>query len=135
MVKNGNWEFFSSFYFCKNRNQNGNLFQAIFETHQVTNNSQGCHKRGGWGAPLQFLAKQLTLYQPGGQIMPTIVVCAPHQIFRPSEIQKFVKRTKSSISTVKISFEVGTLVGLIMLKKKQNNKLLLSFAQASKTHI
>ena len=55
--------------------------------------------------------------------MPTIVVCAPHQIFRPSEIQKFVKRTKSSISTVKISFEVGTLVGLIMLKK---NKIISS---------
>ena len=79
MVKNGNWEFFSSFYFCKNRNQNGNLFQAIFETHQVTNNSQGCHKRGGWGAPLQFLAKQLTLYQPGGQIMPTTLLL----LFRP----------------------------------------------------
>ena len=36
--------------------------------------------------PLQFLADQLTLYQPGGQIMPTIVLCAPPpKIFRPPD--------------------------------------------------
>ena len=34
---------------------------------------------GGWGAkaPPQFLAKQLTLSQPGGLIMPTTVLRAP----------------------------------------------------------
>ena len=34
---------------------------------------------GGWGgfSTLQFLAKQLTLSQPGGQIMPTTVLQAP----------------------------------------------------------
>jgi hypothetical protein len=35
---------------------------------------QGRRKRGGWGA---FLAKQLTLSQPGGQIIPTTVLQAP----------------------------------------------------------
>ena len=41
-------------------------------------NVQGCRKRraGGALAP-QFVAEQLTLSQPGGQIMPTIVLQAP----------------------------------------------------------
>ena len=42
--------------------------------------TQGRRKRGGWGggalAP-QFLAKQLTLSQPGGQIIPTTILPAP----------------------------------------------------------
>ena len=38
---------------------------------------------GGTLAP-QFLAKQLTLSQPGGQIMPTTVLQAP-QISRPCD--------------------------------------------------
>ena len=39
---------------------------------------QGCCKRGAEGASApQFLAKQLTLSQPGGQIMPTTVIQAP----------------------------------------------------------
>ena len=33
--------------------------------------------RGGSLAPLQFLAKQLTLSQPGGQIMPNTILQAP----------------------------------------------------------
>ena len=37
--------------------------------------SQGCRKRGGWGGSI--LAEQLTLSQPGGQIMPTAVLQAP----------------------------------------------------------
>ena len=37
---------------------------------------QGCRQRGGALAP-QFLAKQLTLSQPGGQNMPTSVLLAP----------------------------------------------------------
>ena len=39
---------------------------------------------GGFGGALalQFLAKQLTLSQPGGQITPTTVLRAP-RIFRP----------------------------------------------------
>ena len=40
---------------------------------------------GGWAqAPHQFLAEQLTLSQPGGQIMPTLVLRAP-LIFRPCD--------------------------------------------------
>ena len=40
---------------------------------------QARRKRGAGGGlqPLQFLAKQLTLSQPGGQIMPTPVLQAP----------------------------------------------------------
>ena len=40
---------------------------------------QGCRKRRAEGAsaPPQFLAKQLTLSQPGGQIIPTTVLRAP----------------------------------------------------------
>ena len=39
---------------------------------------QGRRKQGGAGGALapQFLAKQLTLSQPGGQIMPTTVILA-----------------------------------------------------------
>ena len=38
---------------------------------------QACRKRGGWGALApQFLAKQFTLSQPGGQIMPNTVLRA-----------------------------------------------------------
>ena len=33
----------------------------------------------------QFLDKQLTLSQPGGQIMPTTVIQAPPWIFRPCD--------------------------------------------------
>jgi hypothetical protein len=40
---------------------------------------QGRRKRGGWGA---FLAKQLTLSQPGGQIIPTTVLQAPPPNFQ-----------------------------------------------------
>ena len=35
----------------------------------------GLSQAGGWGFP--FLAKQLTLSQLGGQIMPTTVIQAP----------------------------------------------------------
>ena len=40
---------------------------------------QACCKRGGWGgfSPPQFFAKQLTLSQPRGQIMPTKIEQAP----------------------------------------------------------
>ena len=39
--------------------------------------NQGCRKRGAGGALApQFLAEQLTLSQPGGQIMPTTVLWA-----------------------------------------------------------
>ena len=40
---------------------------------------QARRKRGAGGAlaPPQFLAKQLTLSQPGGQIIPTTVLRAP----------------------------------------------------------
>ena len=40
---------------------------------------QGRRKVGAWGAlaPPQCLAKQLTLSQPGGQIMPAKVLRAP----------------------------------------------------------
>ena len=39
---------------------------------------QARHKRGAGGAVApQFLAEQLTLSQPGGQIMPTTVLQAP----------------------------------------------------------
>ena len=45
---------------------------------------QGCRKWASPPLPLpQFLAKQLTLSQPGGQIMPTTVLRAPLRIFRP----------------------------------------------------
>ena len=40
--------------------------------------TQGCRSRGG-------LAEQLTLSQPGGQIMPTTVLRAPPRIFRPCD--------------------------------------------------
>ena len=41
---------------------------------------------GAWGAlDTQFLAKQLTLSQPGGQIMPTTVIQARAWIFRPCD--------------------------------------------------
>ena len=45
---------------------------------------QGCRKRGAGGGlpPSQFSAEQLTLSQPGGQIIPTTVLQAP-RIFRP----------------------------------------------------
>ena len=47
--------------------------------------NQGCRKRGAGGALApQFLAEQLTLSQPGGQIMPTTVLRAP-RIFRPCD--------------------------------------------------
>ena len=39
---------------------------------------------GGALAP-QFFAKQLTLSQPGWQIMPTTVIQAPPRIFRPCD--------------------------------------------------
>ena len=40
--------------------------------------NQGRRLRGAWGALApQFLAKQLTLSQPGGQIIPTTVLRAP----------------------------------------------------------
>ena len=46
---------------------------------------QGRRKRGarlgGFSPPPQFFAKQLTLSQPGGQIMPTTILLAP-QIFK-----------------------------------------------------
>ena len=46
---------------------------------------QGRRKGGLWGLqPPQCLAEQLTLSQPGGQIMPTTVLQAP-QIFRPCD--------------------------------------------------
>ena len=48
---------------------------------------QGRRKVGAWGSlALQCLAKQLTLSQPGGQIMPTTVLKAPldFQILRLS---------------------------------------------------
>ena len=45
---------------------------------------QGCRNRGGWSPPPpQFLADQLTLSQPGGQVMPPTLLSAP-RIFRPS---------------------------------------------------
>ena len=41
---------------------------------------------------LPFLAKQLTLSQPGGQIMPTTVLRAPPpRIFRPCDGPAYVK--------------------------------------------
>ena len=44
----------------------------------------GPSQAGGLGG-LQFLAKQLTLSQPGEQIMPTTVIQAPSRIFRPCD--------------------------------------------------
>ena len=39
---------------------------------------QGCRKRGAEGASApQYLDKQLTLSQPGGQIIPSTVLPAP----------------------------------------------------------
>ena len=37
------------------------------------------------GGQTQFLAEKLTLSQPEGQIMPTTVLQAPSQIFRPCD--------------------------------------------------
>ena len=45
---------------------------------------QARRKMGAGGAAPQFLAKQLTLSQPGLQIMPTTVIQAP-RIFRPCD--------------------------------------------------
>ena len=58
-------------------------FESVFK-EQV----YACRKRGAGGGALapQFLAKQLTLSQPGVQIMPTTVLQAPPpQIFRPCD--------------------------------------------------
>ena len=41
---------------------------------------QGRRKQGGGHMPPQFLADQSTLYQPGGQIMPTTFLPAPLKI-------------------------------------------------------
>ena len=44
------------------------------------NNEQGCRNsavQGGGHTPLQSLADQLTLFQSGGQIMPTTLVLVP----------------------------------------------------------
>ena len=44
---------------------------------------QGCRQRGAWGLqPPQFLTDQLTLSQPGGQIMPATVLPAPPPDFQ-----------------------------------------------------
>ena len=51
------------------------------------NLQQGRRKGGGglWGLqPPQYLAEQLTLSQPGREIMPTTVLQAP-QIFKPCD--------------------------------------------------
>ena len=45
---------------------------------------QDCRKRGGALAP-HFLAEQLILSQPGGQIMPTTVLRPLTRIFRPCD--------------------------------------------------
>ena len=51
-----------------------------------SDNKSGPSQTGGWGLyPPQFLAKQLTLSQPGGQIIPTRVLGANPQIFRPCD--------------------------------------------------
>ena len=39
---------------------------------------------GGAGPPLHILVDQLTIFQPGGQIMSIILLLAPSRIFRPS---------------------------------------------------
>ena len=48
----------------------GFLFPFVYQYDTY----QGCRKRGGWGGAL---AEQLTLSQPGRQIMPTTVLRAP----------------------------------------------------------
>ena len=46
---------------------------------EATFNLAGLSQAGSWGgfSPSQFWAEQLTLSQPGGQIMPTMVLRAP----------------------------------------------------------
>ena len=58
------------------------LFIEKNRTQRITSrsdNKSGPSQTGGWGGlyPPQFLAKQLTLSQPGGQIIPTSVLRAP----------------------------------------------------------
>ena len=43
-------------------------------------------EEGAWGVSPQFLADQLTLFQPGGQIMPTTLLLPHPHTFRPSHI-------------------------------------------------
>ena len=57
---------------------------------------QGRRKRGGWGA---FLAKQLTLSQPGGQIIPTTVLQAPPPNFQTLR-RAWVKRSLYTLYVV-----------------------------------
>ena len=51
---------------------------------QQQHGSSGLSQAGGGALAPQFLAKQLTLSQPGGQIMPTTVIQAP-RIFWPCD--------------------------------------------------
>ena len=65
-----------SFYKSKTILDMSKLFGKEVQIVSLSGPSQA----GGWGGfrpPPQFLAKQLTLSQPGGQIMPTTVIQAP----------------------------------------------------------
>ena len=86
------------------------------KTQETSITIPGPSRVGGWGggalAP-QFLAKQLTLSQPGGQIMPTTVIQAPpdfQTLRRPWYTVRYVKKKnlwKSAIlHSIKLQFDV-----------------------------
>ena len=55
-----------------------NFTKLYVQTVDTSCMKAGPSQVGGWGALApQFLAKQLTLSQPGGQIMPTTEIQAP----------------------------------------------------------
>ena len=80
------WETFWSYWYSS--------FQIEFEWYSYVSSYKYCFDilrrcQGGWlggfsPAPLQFLADYLTLFQPGGQIMPTTLL--PVQPPTPSQI-------------------------------------------------
>ena len=69
MVKNGNWEFFPHF-FVRTGIKMAIYFRQYLRPIRLLIIVRAVTSGGGWGAPLQFLAKQLTLYQPGGRLCP-----------------------------------------------------------------
>ena len=81
--------FLNTFFYSFLINQllNGNCLLPVAKAHNNKAEKTGLLEPGGPGGmpPLpQCLADQYTLSQPGRQIMPTTLLRAPFQIFRPS---------------------------------------------------
>ena len=60
--------------------QNLNMPPSIVNGRPPSNNHSGASVKGGQGGgqlPPHFLADQLTLFKPGGQIMPLTLQLAP----------------------------------------------------------